>query len=101
MEDEVYEVEKKVEKPGVVFEYYHPAFWKRVSIIVFDALIWALICLGLFIGCRAIVQNTQTYKDNERENQESFYMTPNKKDMLILFLFTIQAMLLLVWSALV
>lgn len=79
MEDEVYEVEKKVEKPGVVFEYYHPAFWKRVSIIVFDALIWALICLGLFIGCRAIVQNTQTYKDNvalldERKGESGIFL---------------------------
>lgn len=52
--------EKKVE-----IAYYRPTFWKRVSCIVFDALIFALVAIGIFICLREIVVSTSKYKEYE------------------------------------
>lgn len=49
-------------KPVQEIEYFRPQFRKRVSIIVFDFLICALVCLGVFIALRSAVNNSEKGK---------------------------------------
>ena len=55
----------EVEKAKKEIAYYRPTFWKRVSCIVFDALIFALVAIGIFICLREIVVSTSKYKEYE------------------------------------
>lgn len=59
--DEVNESKEEVKKPQEI-AYYRVSFWKRITCIVFDLLICALICAGLFLGLRAIVNNSSKGK---------------------------------------
>lgn len=67
------------EKKKKEIAYYRPTFWKRVSCIVFDALIFALVALGIFICIREIVVNTpkfKTYNDelNDKKILSGLYL---------------------------
>lgn len=55
----------EVKKNVTEIEYYRPTFWKRVSCIVFDALIFALMSLSIFIITREIVIQVPKYKEYE------------------------------------
>ena len=69
----------EVEKEKKEIAYYRPTFWKRVSCIVFDALIFALVALGIFICLREIVVNTPKFKAyndelNDKKIQSGLYL---------------------------
>lgn len=69
----------EVEKEKKEIAYYRPTFWKRVSCIVFDALIFALVALGIFICIREIVVNTPKFKAyndelNDKKIQSGLYL---------------------------
>lgn len=69
----------EVEKAKKEIAYYRPTFWKRVSCIVFDALIFALVALGIFICIREIVVNTPKFKAyndelNDKKIQSGLYL---------------------------
>lgn len=53
------EVENK--KEVEIVEYYRPKFWKRVSAIFLDAIVFALLAIGSFIAINTIVVNQPSY----------------------------------------
>lgn len=68
MSSDVYEImpiEQKEEK--VEIEYYRPSFWKRIFLILFDALICFFLCFALFNGIKAIVNNFTDIKDKTEQ----------------------------------
>ena len=62
-EMDVYEVEEKVPSKRIDIQYRRPKTYRRVFARIIDLLLLLLIGVLLFLGLRAIVNNTQTAKD--------------------------------------
>lgn len=69
METEVIQAEQPPvpEKKVTTFEYYRPKFWKRIFLIIFDALICAALAFGFFNGLRTIINNNSPLKEDIKE----------------------------------
>lgn len=48
-------------------EYFQPKFWHRVMANFVDIFLFVIVFLGLFVGTRAVVQATPSYKANLNE----------------------------------
>lgn len=62
-EMDVYEVEEKVPSKRIDIQYRRPKTYRRVFARIIDLLLLLLVGVLLFLGLRAIVNNTQTAKD--------------------------------------
>ena len=60
--DDVYQVREEKKEEQMRVEYSRPKFWHRCMANFVDFFIFAIMFILLFIGTRAIVQNTDSYK---------------------------------------
>lgn len=61
--DDVYQVREIKEEKDIKVEYSQPKFWHRCMANLVDFFIFVVVLLGLFIGARAAVQATDSYKN--------------------------------------
>lgn len=59
-----YQVQEHTNNEVLTVEYTRPKFWHRCMANFVDFFIMLVLFLGLFIGTRAIVQNTSSYKSS-------------------------------------
>lgn len=58
---------KENKKPKIELEYYRARFTQKCGAILLDTVVFVLLCLGLFIGCKEIVEITPTYIDIDQK----------------------------------
>lgn len=68
--DDVYQVKQTKKEEQVRVEYSLPKFWHRCLANLVDFFLFAITALICFIGVRAIVQNTDSYKGVQSQIDE-------------------------------